>query len=231
MRFLSALKNDMRYQAKYGFYFLYAFISAVYIAIIFFVPSEYKGTAASVIILSDPAMLGVFFIGGIWLLEKREGLHKLWRVSPLRPIEYIVSKAASLSLISTFAAVLIALIAFRGACKYILLSASVFVGSMIFTLIGLILATYARSVNQYMIIVTPPAIILVTPAVLAAIGISHPVFDMLPGTALWRMIAYALNIADRYAGWLWLVLAVWFGSAILLGAKRIPIAMLAEGGE
>ena len=34
MRLLNALKNDIRFQMKYGFYFLYAFFSAVYIAVL-----------------------------------------------------------------------------------------------------------------------------------------------------------------------------------------------------
>jgi len=230
-RFFSALLNDMRYQAKYGFYFLYVFISALYIAILLICPAVYKRTAASVVILSDPAMLGVFFIGGIWLLEKREGLHSFWGISPLRPMEYILSKAVSLSIISTLSAILIVLITFGGDCNYFVLSAGVFLGSISFTFIGLIMATYAISVNQYMLIVTPPVVVLTTPAILTAFGISHPAFNVLPGTALWRIIAYAMNISTSLSIWLWLVLILWFVLLLLLAIKRIPTAMLAEGGE
>jgi len=231
MRFLSALTNDMRYQVKYGFYFLYAFISALYIAILFVCPDEYKGAAASLVILSDPAMLGMFFIGGIWLLEKREGLHSFWGVSPLRPMEYILSKAVSLSIISTLSAVLIALCTFQEACNYFVLSAGVFLGSAIFTLLGLILAAYTRSVNHYMLIATPPALALASPAICAALGVAHPAFDVLPGAALWRIIAYAIHIAGRPSAWIWLALIVWLGLLLLLANKRIPLAMLAEAGE
>ena len=221
----------MRYQLKYGFYFLYAFISAVYIAILYVCPGDYKGTAASIIILTDPAMLGIFFIGGIWLLEKREGLHGFWGISPLRSAEYILSKAVSLSLISTLSAVLIVLIGFDGTCNYLMLSAGVVFGSMIFTVIGLLMATYACSVNQYMIITAPSAVILVSPAILTVFGITHPVFDMLPGTALWRIIARALRITSSLSPWVWIVLAAWFVPVLLLANKRIPAAMLTEGDE
>lgn len=73
MRFINALKNDVRFQIKYGFYFLYAFFSAVYIAVLVVTPPVYQKIVSSLIVLSDPAMLGVFFVGGIWLLEKGEG--------------------------------------------------------------------------------------------------------------------------------------------------------------
>ena len=107
MRFFHALKNDIRFQIKYGFYFLYAFFSGVYIAVLLLIPSQYKIMAASLIILTDPAMLGVFFTGGIWLLEKGEGLHRFWSASPLRPCEYILSKSISLAILSTISADLI----------------------------------------------------------------------------------------------------------------------------
>ena len=62
MRFLNTLKNDVRFQIKYGFHFLYAFFSVVYIATLKITPLEYKNLIASLIILKDSAMLGIFFI-------------------------------------------------------------------------------------------------------------------------------------------------------------------------
>lgn len=132
MRFFHALKNDIRFQIKYGFYFLYAFFSVVYIAVLILVPSEYKKMTASLIILTDPAMLGVFFIGGIWLLEKGEGLHRFWSVSPLRPIEYILSKSISLAILSTISADLIVLIGMRSIVRFVSLSFRVFIGAVAF---------------------------------------------------------------------------------------------------
>ena len=231
MRFLLTLIKDIRYQMNYGFYLLYAFISALYIALLFILPVEYKRMAASVLILSDPSMLGVFFSGGIWLLEKSEGLLSMWRITPLLPIEYILSKALSLSLISTLSAVLIALFAFQGNCDYVLLTAGVFTGSAVFTLIGLLVATYSRSVNQYMLLATLPAVLLTAPALLSAFGISYPVFDLFPGTALWRLIAFSLQPGDRSPAWQWVCLALWLGTVLLLANKRVPAAMLSEGGE
>jgi fluoroquinolone transport system permease protein len=222
--------NDIRYQVKYGFYLVYALISTLYIVALLFCPLEYRKIAASIIILTDPALLGTFFIGGIWLLEKREGLHKFWIISPLRSLEYIMSKAVSLSIISTLVAGLIALIGVREAVNYLLLLVGVFLGSVVFTVIGLILATYARSVNQYMIIVTIPTTLLVTPAILTAFGISHIIFDILPGTAMWRLIAVSLDIDTTSVLWIYSVLILWLVAVFYLACKSIPTAMQVEGG-
>ena len=229
MRFFSALTNDIRYQVKYGFYFIYALISAFYIAALLFCPPEYKKLTASIIILTDPAMLGLFFIGGIWLLEKSEGLHGFWMISPLLPLEYILSKSVSLGIISTLTTGIIALLGLCESVNYLLLLSGVFFGSLSFTVIGLLTATYARSVNQYFIIVLPPAGLLATPAIFTAFGISHPVFDVFPGTAMWRLIAASLDI-EPAAPWMCAVLALWLATVLGLACKRIPIAMRTDGG-
>lgn len=230
MRFLSALKNDIHFQIKYGFYFLYAFFSVVYIAVLMIIPQEYKKMTASLIILTDPAMLGIFFMDGIWLLEKGEGLHRFWSISPLCPMEYTLSKAISLAILSTVSADLIVLAAMRSTIHFVFLSFSVFTGAVVFNVIGLILASYARSVNHYMIIVIFPAVFLSVPPVLTAFGITHPLLEMFPGTALWHLLAKSIHMAETINGFLWVNLIFWFGMMLYFANKRIGAALQSEGG-
>ncbi len=225
MRFLSALVGDARYQIKYGFYFLYAFISAVYAALLLICPVDYRRQAASVVILTDPAMLGAFFIGGIWLMEKGEGLHGCFEITPLRPAEYALSKAVSLALISTVAGLSIALAGLGAGVNYLTLAAGVFFGGMLFTLIGLLLASYARSVNHYMLIATLPLTALLMPPLLAAFGLTIPVLDLTPGMALWRIISFALDTGEGNVLQSFAVLAVWFCAVLVMAVKRLPRAM------
>lgn len=231
MRFLNTLKNDIRFQIKYGFYFLYAFFSVVYVAVLMITPSEYKNTVASLIVLTDPAMLGVFFIGGIWLLEKGEGLHRFWTISPLRPIEYIFAKSISLAILSTAAADLIVLIAMGKGIHFVSLSFSVFIGAVVFNLIGLAVSSYARSVNHYIIIVTFPAVFLTIPPVLTAFGVAHPLLEICPGTALWHLIAGSMDMTKKTSGLTWINLILWFGLLLYLTNLRIGKALQSEGGE
>ena len=231
MRFLSALINDIRHQMKYGFYFLYAFFSAIYIAALLLCPQEYKKIVASIVVLTDPAMLGSFFIGGIWLLEKGEGLHSYLGISPLCPIEYILSKAVSLAIISTVSADIIIMIGLRAAANYFALSIGVFIGSMIFTTVGLIVASHARSVNQYMLLVSPLEVIVTLPPILAVFGITHPALDVIPGMALWRIIGCSVGMTDSAGIWLHIILFLWLGIIFFLANRRIPKALLMEGGE
>jgi fluoroquinolone transport system permease protein len=204
------------------------FISVIYAIVLTVCPAEYKQAASSVVVLTDPATLGMFFIGGIWLLEKGEGLHEFWRISPLRPLEYIVSKTMSLVFISVLSADMIVLAVFRGTADYLQLTIGVCAGSMIFTAIGLIVASYALSVNHYMLIATPPAVLFTVPPILGAFGITHPVLELFPGTALWRIIGHSIGYA-RDGGILpWTILLIWLALTLFVANARIPAAMRGE---
>lgn len=176
-------------------------------------------------------MLGMFFIGGIWLLEKGEGLHKFWSISPLKTIEYILSKAISLSIISTISSILIVIIGTGKTSGLLYLLASVLIGSIVFNIIGLIVASYARSVNHYMIIAVPPTLLLSVPPLAVAFGFRHPLLGVFPGTALWNIIAGATDITESTSIWHWIILTAWVGIALLIANHRIPNAMQSEGGE
>ena len=202
----------------------------MYIAVLLIIPREYKSITASLIILTDPAMLGLFFMGGIWLLEKGEGLHGFWSVSPLRPVEYVWSKSVSLAILSTVSADLIVLSAMRTGVNLVLLSFSVFLGAVVFNLMGLMAASFARSVNHYMIIVLLPAVLLSIPPVLTAFGITHPLLEIFPGTALWHLINLSVHGSRSIHGWMWMNLLIWLGIALFLADKRIGAALESEGG-
>ncbi len=231
MRFFSELINDIKYQIKYGFYFLYLFISAIYVAILLLCPSDIRQKIASIIILTDPVMLGMFFIGGIWLLEKNEGLHRFLTISPLKTMEYILSKVVSLSIISTLSAVIIALIGLNSPVNILGLIIYVFVGSMNFTALGLFVSSYSRSVNHYMLIASLPATILTSPAILAAFFIYNPILNILPSIALWHGISYSLRLTEIFDIWSFVILILWFLIILLVSNVRISIALKAEGGE
>ncbi len=230
MRFLSTLTNDIRYQVKYGFYFLYTFISAIYIGILMLCPSDIRPKVASIIILTDPAMLGMFFIGGIWLLEKGEGVHGFFNISPLKHLEYIISKVVSLSIVSTLAATAIAMVGLGRNINVAGLMLYVFFGSMTFTALGLLLGSYARSVNQYILIASVPASILTVPGIMAAFGISNPLLNILPGTVLWYGIWQNLGISKNVGVLNFILLLLWLGLALCLTNMRIPVALRHEGG-
>lgn len=229
MRFFHVLINDIRYQSKYGFYTIYAFMTVLYLGILALVPSEYKSVAASIILLTDPAALGFFFIGGVWLLEKGEGVHSYYSISPLRPLEYCIAKVLSLSLISTLTGILIAALGVPTSVNYMLLALGLLLGSGFFTLAGLFIATFAKSVNHYMIIGVIPGTVLIAPAIMSALGIGHFLLELLPASILWRVIENALKGQPLKISY-FVGLVIWLIVAAFIVNLRIPHALQMEGG-
>ncbi|MDR1341327.1 MAG: ABC transporter, partial [Prevotellaceae bacterium] len=66
-RIIKLMAGDVRFQIKYGFYLLYAFFTFLYIAILYILPSAWKSDATTLVIYSDPALLGLIFVGVIVL--------------------------------------------------------------------------------------------------------------------------------------------------------------------
>lgn len=70
MRIFNALHADMRFQFKQGFYIVYVAIVVMYLIILHYLPENSIGIALPLVVYSDPSVLGLFFIGGIIMLEK-----------------------------------------------------------------------------------------------------------------------------------------------------------------
>jgi len=73
MRLRHAILADIRFQIKHGFYLVYVIITIMYLIILSFLPENILSVALPVVVFSDPSVLGLFFIGGIILLEKGQG--------------------------------------------------------------------------------------------------------------------------------------------------------------
>ena len=64
--------GDIHFQWKYGFYFIYFVLTVIYVFGITALPDNWKHNAAAIMIYSDPAAMGLFFMGAIVLLEKSQ---------------------------------------------------------------------------------------------------------------------------------------------------------------
>ncbi len=231
MRFWRVLSGDMRYQFKYGFYFLYLVISAFYIAVLLLLPPGIRQLGTALIIWSDPAALGFFFIGGIVLLEKGEGLHSYLSILPVTTGEYLWSKVLSLSVISTLTGLVIAAVGLGGEVAYLFLVPGLLAGSALFTFFGLAVGSVARSVNHYMALGVPVGIVLMGPSFLPVLGVSHPLLEVLPATLLLRALYVSAGLAVPYSEPLALAgLLLWLVPSYWLARRSFTIYLQRTGG-
>lgn len=170
MRLRSLLLLDMRFQARHSFYFMYGVMTIIYTVILFALPEGWRQSAAAVLIYSDPAAMGLFFMGAIILLEKSQHTPCAFAVSPVRAAEYVTAKVGSLSLISLVVAAALGLAAEVDRLWIVLLGTVL--ASVIFTLLGIIIAVRISSLNQFILWTVPMEILCFIPAVLHLFGIT-----------------------------------------------------------
>jgi fluoroquinolone transport system permease protein len=188
MRLLHAVLVDMRFQMKQGFYLVYVLITIMYLIILSFLPKEVLSVALPLVVFSDPSVLGLFFIGGIIMLEKVQGVLSVVVVSPLRTVEYILAKVISLGFVSVLAAFAITGFSHYEQVNWLLVFLATILTSGIFTLCGIMINAGCQTVNQYLIKTIPYMLLFVLPC-FSLIGFPYSeLFTIIPSVAALRLM-------------------------------------------
>ena len=192
MRAKALLIGDIRFQFKYGFYFLYALFTILYISLLYALPAAWREQAAALMVFSDPAAMGLYFMGAIVLLEKSERALNSIAVSPIKPLEYVGAKLSSISLISTVAGLLIGLCAgtLKNPFGYAL---GVFLGSCLFSSIGLMIAANIATLNQFIVATIPAELLINIPAIAWLFGWKPGVLLLHPGVCVIELLKNGQN--------------------------------------
>lgn len=187
MRWRHLFLWDMKFQARYGFYLLYGFLTALYAAVLVSLPRSWREHAAALLIFSDPAAMGLFFMGTIILLEKSQRVTSFFAVSPLKAWEYVSSKVLSLSTIGLLAAAVLGAAAGCSRLPMVLLGTAL--SSGLFTLLGLIIASRITSLNQFLLATVPAEILAFLPAALHLFGVTPAFLRFYPANVCMDLIA------------------------------------------
>lgn len=186
MRIKNLIIWDIKFQIKYGFYTLYAFMSIFYSFILLIIPQSIKIKAGIIMIFLDPAAMGIFFMGAIILLEKSERVLNVLAISPVMIIEYLISKIVSLGIISIFVAIILSYIS--GIKNIIPIINGTFLTSCLFTLLGIIIGVNINNLNQYIISTVPIQIICFIPPLFYIFGYNASFIKYYPFNSCIRLI-------------------------------------------
>ena len=151
-RFFTQLKQDIIFGARHGFYYAYIVLCVAYILILRALPQDAKQFILPLVIISDPAVAGFFFLGGIILLERGQGILESLFVTPLRLFEYIFAKVFTFTLLGLITSLIIIVSVWGISISFGPVIVCVILSSILFTLFGFPFAAYAKSINQYFII-------------------------------------------------------------------------------
>ncbi|NCA93269.1 ABC transporter permease [bacterium] len=134
-------------------------------------------------IFSDPAAMGLYFMGAIVLFEKSERVLDSVAVSPVKPWEYVLSKLVSVAVVSTLVA---AAIGFAAGIDTDIFRffISIFLCSCLFSSVGLIVATKISTLNGFIVATIPAELIINIPAVAWLFGYQKAWLLFHPGVCM-----------------------------------------------
>ncbi|MGF1586117.1 MAG: ABC transporter permease [Bacteroidales bacterium] len=170
----------------------------MYLIIMSFLTDDILAVALPLVVFSDPSVLGLFFIGGIILMEKGQGVLMVLVVSPLRSWEYILSKVISLAIVSVLAAFAITLFSGYPTVNWWLLLVATILTSGIFTLLGIMINAGCNTVNQYMLKTIPYMLLFILPC-FALLGFPYSeFFVIIPSVAALKLMLGAFHGISGY---------------------------------
>ncbi len=175
-RLLSTLWWDARRQFRYGFYYASAFTAVVLILALGQIPVPDFRPWWPPVILENLVMNSFYFMSGLVLFEKGEGVLEAQIVTPLRRGEYLFSKVLTLGLLATIET-LILVVALTGVrFNWLLLIAGILILIGVLALYGFIAVARYDSISDFML-----------PSVIWTLGVSLPLlyyFNLWPSPLL-----------------------------------------------
>lgn len=186
-KLLMLLKGDLFFLFKYGIFFVYAIFIAVYLIILHYLPGKSGDLVMRLLVFADPAAMGLFFMGAVILLEKSQRVNSSLAVSPVTSRAYLLSKSISFMLAGLLVGIIIAFASGHSLSPFALTGLAG--ASLLFSMWGLLIATKARSLNQFIILSLPVEILISGPAFFFPFGkLTHPVWILHPGQAAMRLL-------------------------------------------
>lgn len=214
MRRKALFLGDIRFQIKYGFYFIYFVFSLLYIGLLFTLPAAWRKIAGILMIFTDPAAMGLYFMGAIVLFEKSERVLNSISVSPVKPIEYVVSKLCSLAVISTVVAVVIG---FSGSIipDMAVFIIAVFFCSCLFSSVGLIVAANISTLNKFIIVTIPAQLLINIPAIVYLFGYKKNWLLFHPGVCMIELCSNGYRLIPILVLILWTIFFTMLANSIV----------------
>lgn len=218
--------HDTRLQYRYGIYAAYAFVVAFYVLVLLAGRGVLPGWAVAMVIYTDPAAVGFFFLGALMMLEKAEGVRTALAASPVTSRQYLAGKSVTLAGLALLAS-LILLVVHQRAPDPALLLVAVLLISICFIGIGVPIALRFRTVSGYLVGSGAFLMPVIGPAFLALLDPMPLWLGLWPPVAQFRLILIALGHASVPGTELLLLLAV--TAAATAGA--VWLALVALRGE
>ncbi|MDJ0852404.1 MAG: ABC transporter permease [Myxococcota bacterium] len=182
-RFAAALRCDLRLQVRQGFLAAGVLVALVWVVLLRQLPASGQATWFPPFLFLNLLVTTFYFVSGLVLLEKGEGVLEALVVTPLRDGEYLAAKVLSLTALGLAEALAIVLLVHGPALDWLPVVAGVLLTGTLYTLLGFVAIARYDSINAFLL----PSSLFVLVAqlpVLDRVGLlESPVFYLWPTQA------------------------------------------------
>lgn len=225
MRLKHLIHSEFRFLFKYGIIPLYCIFTVLYLCLLAVIPESARKITATALVFTDPAAMGLFFMGAVVLFEKSQRVESSLGVSPIKISEYIVAKVLPIMVVGMIVSLILCLFAGIYDVAYVVIGVAF--SSILFSLCALIVGSNIATLNSFMIATIPVEVLISLPALLFLFGVLRSHFWILhPGIAAIQLISsegelWYLSVASLIA---------WIIPAYIVCKKSVAKSFSTMGG-
>jgi fluoroquinolone transport system permease protein len=201
--FLLLARLDLRLLARHGVVAAIVVVATVWAGLLAALPDELAADLVPAALYLDAAIIGLLFLGGAVLIERRQGSLEALAVSPLQPQSYVAAKVATLTGLAILAVLVIAVVAAPTVRPLELILATLLVSPPVL-LVCMIVAARAVTVTDYLLRVQGPLSPAVVPLLAAAGWLPDALAWAGPTTGAFRLLEAGTGGTPLRA-WEWLL--------------------------
>ena len=191
----------------------------------------------SLLLFFDPAVIGIMFVGALVLFEKSENVLQALVITPMKTDDYLLSKITSLTILSCIsAAIFVVLLNIFGGIDFniFFLASGIILTSIMLILLGFILVSRLKSINEYLMAMALFFLGLTFPPMLHLSGLyENVIFYLWPTQASLLIFRGVFNsaILDTWEIAYGIVYQiVWIGILYFLARRAFYKHIISKGG-
>lgn len=232
-RLHSTVRLDLMLQARYGFYYAAAFVTLLWIALLYQLPEPALKLATPLVVFAELAIIGYYFIAGMVLFEKGERTIYALVSTPLRFGEYLGSKLATLTVMAVAASLILVLAAYGTDFDTVPLILGVVSISLISMLAGFITVLPFDQLTRYLIPSQLPLALMSLPLIPFLDVWHNPLFYLFPTHGSLLLLGSSFG-TETLAAWQILYSVVYgllWTCGLAFAARRMFDRYVANGGR
>jgi fluoroquinolone transport system permease protein len=152
-RLAAALRWEATLQARHRFYAVTAVVALVWVGLLHLLPPGVRADPAALVplfVLTNLQITAFYFASALVLLEKGQGIIAAFVTSPLRPGEYLLAKALTLTALGTAENALVVLLVYGTALAWEWLLLGTALLGALYVFLGLAVVARHAAINTFL---------------------------------------------------------------------------------